>query len=104
MRKVRVGTAAPYDVLIGENLTPETVSRITDNCKKVILLWDEAVFSGETEIQCRVSCGGKTEAFTFSPGQAEVVKCCCLDALLQTYEKPHVDFDFDQRSICIGFE
>ena len=25
MRKVRVGTAAPYDVLIGENLTPETV-------------------------------------------------------------------------------
>ena len=46
MRKVRVGTAAPYDVLIGENLTPETVSRITDNCKKVILLWDEAVFSG----------------------------------------------------------
>lgn len=46
MRKVRVGTAAPYDVLIGENLTPETVSRITDNCKKVILLWDEAVFPG----------------------------------------------------------
>lgn len=46
MEKVRVGTAAPYDVLIGEDLTPETVSRISDNCKKVILLWDEAVFSG----------------------------------------------------------
>ena len=65
---------------------------------------DEAVFSGETEIQCRVSCGGKTEAFTFSPGQAEVVKCCCLDALLRSYEKPHVDFEEGRRSICIGFE
>lgn len=65
---------------------------------------DEAVFSGETEIQCRVSCDVKTEAFVFSPTQTEVIKCCCLDALLQTYEKPHVDFGFDQRSICIGFE
>ena len=46
MEKVRVGTAVPYDVLIGKELTAETVSRITDNCKKVILLWDEAVFSG----------------------------------------------------------
>ena len=65
---------------------------------------DEAAFSGTAEIQCRISCAGKTEAFAFSPEQTEVVKCCCLDALLQTYEKPHVDFDFDQRSICIGFE
>ncbi|MBR6224583.1 MAG: hypothetical protein IKR02_02525, partial [Firmicutes bacterium] len=46
MKKVRVRTVYPYDVLIGNDLTAEIVSRITDNCKKVILLWDEAVFSG----------------------------------------------------------
>lgn len=46
MERVRVGTAEPYDVLIGRDLTSETVSRISGNCKKVILLWDEAVFSG----------------------------------------------------------
>ena len=46
MKKVRVRTVYPYDVLIGNDLTQEIVSRITDNCRKVILLWDEAVFSG----------------------------------------------------------
>ena len=65
---------------------------------------DEAAFSGTAEIQCRISCAGKTERFTFSPEQTEVIKCCCLDALLRSYEKPHVDFDFDHRCICIGFE
>ncbi|MBR6472667.1 MAG: 3-dehydroquinate synthase [Firmicutes bacterium] len=46
MEKVRVKTRYSYDVLIGNDLTEETVSRISGNCKKTVLLWDEAVFSG----------------------------------------------------------
>ncbi len=65
---------------------------------------DEAVFSGTDEIQCRTSCAGRAEVFTFSPEQTEVIKCCCLDALLRSYENPHVAFDAGRRSICIGFE
>ena len=46
MEKVRVRTVRPYDVIIGNGLTDEIVSRLSDSCKKVVLLWDEAVFSG----------------------------------------------------------
>lgn len=46
MEIVRVKTVSPYDVLIGNDLTAEAVSRVSRSCKKAILLWDEAVYSG----------------------------------------------------------
>ncbi len=81
MEKVRVRTVRPYDVLIGNKLTDEIVSRLPDSCKKIVLLWDEAVFSGYVaEIGNAIEKDGR-EVMAVSVEGGENAKT------IETYEK-----------------
>lgn len=60
-------------------------------------------FSRKTGIHMEVMLSGDRGSFSFSENDILLLKCCCLDAVLNSYDSPHVDLESSMFDFTIGF-
>lgn len=60
-------------------------------------------FSRKTGVHMETMLSGNLGSFSFSENDILLLKCCCLDAVLNSYDSPHVDLESSVFDVTIGF-
>lgn len=101
MKKVRVNTSAPYDILIERGLIAKTGSFVKNvsNAKKVCVITDSNVgaFYGETVVNSLKEAGFDTAMFTFEAGE----KNKRLDTISAMYSFI-ADFNMSRKDLVVA--
>ncbi|MBQ7505618.1 MAG: 3-dehydroquinate synthase [Ruminococcus sp.] len=101
MKKVRVNTSAPYDILIERGLIAKTGSFVKNvsNAKKVCVITDSNVgaFYGETVVKSLKEAGFDTAMFTFEAGE----KNKRLDTISAMYSFI-ADFNMSRKDLVVA--